>query len=225
MAKKKSSTYKKKPVQKVTKEPKKGLLEDQKEPSKNEVMFFRIGMIVITAVIVGLVVLFLINHFSSDEEESFDDYLHISHTSLTAMVQDNGDNTYGDFTYFNGVDAYEELRQLINNNDMIYFYFYYSSDVDTDIEDAINNQSAVGGIPTNTLLEDNEDEAFAAFLLIDLDSALNGELLADTELSMLNLDAEADQMLVTFDIYNPDGEFFSIEDESSDIIEIINQIG
>jgi hypothetical protein len=225
MAKKKKSTYSKKPVQQIKKEPKKGLLEEQKGPSKNEVLFFRIGMIVITAVILGLVVLFLINHFTSDDEVSYEDHIHITHTSLTAMVEDNGDNTYGDFTYFNGIDSFEDLRSLINNNDVIYFYFYYSSNINEDIEDAINNQSAVGGIPTQTLLDDNEDEAFAAFLFIDLDSASNGELMADTGLSMLELDADADEMLVTFDIYNPDGEFFSMEDDADDIIEIINQIG
>jgi len=225
MAKKKKSTYNKKPVQQIKKEPKKGLLEEQKEPSKNEILFFRIGMIVISAVVIGLVVLFLINHFSSNDEESYEDYLYITHTSLSAMVQDNGDNTYGDFTYFNGIDSYEDLRSLINNNDVIYFYFYYSSNVNEDIEDAINNQSAVGGIPTQTLLDDNEDEAFAAFLFIDLDSALNGELLGDTDLSMLELNEDADEMLVTFDIYNPDGEFFSMKDDANDIINIINQIG
>ena len=205
-------------------ETKKGLTE-AKEPSKQEILFFRIGMIAISAIIVAFAAFIVINSLlNKDEEVPYDDYVKVVQTTLDEIVKDNGDNTYGDFTYFNNYEGYENISRLINKNDVIYFYFYHSSEVDEDVQAAIEAQTMVGLIPTETLLEENEEAAFAAFIFIDLDASMNAEIFADTVISHLGLDEDENQMLVTFDIYNPDGEPFSMVDDADDIIEIINSL-
>jgi len=227
MAKKKKSTYTK-PVQtKATAkaEPKKGLTAEAKEPSKGELIFFRIGMIVILTAVVGFAAIILINWLTNKEEENpYEDYVTITQAELDYIVSDNGDNTFGDRSYFQGNDDYTDLLGLLNDNVTIYFYFYRSSDIEEDILAAILDQTSVGAIPTLTLIEDNDGESFAAFLFIDLDATANADIFSDTTLSNLGLDEESDNMLVTFDSENPDNEFFSMEDNVDDIIDIINNL-
>lgn len=229
MAKKKKSTYTKPSVKKAeakkTETKKSNVLKEAKEPSKSEILFFRIGMLIITLVVVGVLAVFLINYFTEDEDENpYEDYVSISQTTLDEIVRDNGDNTFGDRSAFQGVDDYEDLLKLLNTNEVIYFYFYYSSDIDEDILEAIEGKTSVGEIPTYTDLEDNEDSQFAAFFFIDLDSVLNTEIFSDTTISHLELDEDEDNMLVVFDTENPDNEFFSIETEVDEIVDIINGI-
>ncbi len=203
---------------------KKGLLQEAKEPTKNEILFYRIGMIAVSLVVLVFVAFILINHFTKDDTVPYEDYVTITHSSLTEIVKDNGDSTYGDFTYFNGLDGYENIADLINKNDVIYFYFYHSSAIDTDVEAAILAQTSIGLIPTATLMTDNPDASFIAFILIDLDDAANGSLIADTSISYLDLNDTDTQFLVTFDIYNPDGTPFAMEEDSAKIVDIINNL-
>lgn len=229
MAKKKKSTYTKPSVKKAeakkVETKKSNVLKEAKEPSKSEILFFRIGMLIITLVVVGVLAVFLINYFTEDEDSNpYEDYVSISQTTLDEIVRDNGDNTFGDRSAFQGVDEYEDLLKLLNTNEMIYFYFYYSSDIDEDILEAIEGKTSVGEIPTYTDLEDNEDGQFAAFFFIDLDSVLNTEIFSDTTISHLELDEDEENMLVVFDTENPDNEFFSIETEVDEIVDIINGI-
>lgn len=226
----KKSPQKKKTVQTnhVVKpvEEKKGLLTEAKEPSAKELLFVRIGMISVSAVVLVFIAFLIINQFVNNDEVPYEDYVTITHSSLNEIVKDNGDSTYGDFSYFNGMDSYANLASLINKNDVIYFYFYHSSDYDTDVEAAITSKTVLNLIPTETLMNDNEDELFVAFILIDLDEAANGALLTDTTLDYLGL-ADIDgtdniQALVTFDIYNPDGETFTTVYDQADILDIIN---
>jgi len=227
MANKKQS-FSKKPVQ--NKQPqnkveeKKSLLKEAKEPTKGEIIFFKIGMIAISVAVLAFVAFILINHFTTDDSVVYEDYIQISHSSLTEIVKDNDDTTYGDFTYFNQFEEFDNLRDLINKNDVIYLFFYHSSDYDEDIEAAIENQTMINLIPTVTLMDDNEDEVFVAFLFIDLDSIINESIISDTDLDYLGLDESDDQTLVIFDIYNGDGENFTAEEDAADIIEIINAL-
>jgi len=223
MAKKKKATYTKSKEKQVTTK-KSSVLQEQKPASKGEILFFRIGMLIVSLVVVGVIAIFAINYFTNDDDEDtnpYEDYITISQTSLDIIVVDNGNNTFGTRDDFQGYEEYEDLLRLLNSNEIIYFYFYHSSDINEDIEEALAAQTDVNGIPTYTLLDENEDEDYLAFFFIDLDSSLNAELFTDDVISHLELDEDADQMLVTFDSENEDAEFFTMESDVDEIIEII----
>lgn len=179
----------------------------KKEPSKNEIMFFRIGMwaIGLTLVVVGIVL--LVQHFMTEEEAvPYEDYMHVNVTVLKNIVKDNGDNTYGDIAYFDGKDEFADLRSVLNSNDVVYVYFYRSSDVNTDIKAAIE---AVAGIDD------------MAFFFVDLDLADSASLFTTAELTFLNLDETKDNMLLIFDF---DDTPVQLETRVSDILIEINKL-
>ena len=103
-------------------------------------------------------------------------------------------------------DDYADLRAVLNSNDFVYVYFYRSSNLDLDIKAAIE---AVANIDQ------------LSFLFIDLDLASSAELFTATEIAHLNLDAEKDNMFLTFDI---NAQTFELETRSSDIVIEINKL-
>ncbi|MBU1094157.1 MAG: hypothetical protein KKH01_06820 [Firmicutes bacterium] len=179
----------------------------KREPTKNELLFFRIGMwvIVLTFVVAGIVL--LIQHFMVEEEVvPYEDYLHVTSTDLTYLTQEDEYGVFGDFSYFDGKDDYVDLRAVINSNDFIYVYFYRSSDVDLDIK------AAIEGIT---------DFESMAFLFVDLDLTDSANLFTSAALTHLNLDSERDNMFLIFDI---NAQSFQLEVRVSDILIEINKL-
>ena len=158
------------------------------EPSKNEIMFFRIGIIVIVLTVIIGTVIVLIQYFMNNTEKElpFDDYLHLTTENLAIFVAEDGLGTFGDRDYYFNVDGFEDLHAKINQNDILYVYFYKGSNIDQEVVDAI------------LALENLED---LTFLFIDIDK--NPDIFQDARLAFLSLNSHANQMLLTFD-YDPE---------------------
>jgi hypothetical protein len=179
----------------------------QREPTKNEILFFKVGMGVIVLTFVVVAVVFLFQYLNQEEEViPYDDYLHISSSDLKYITQEDDYGVFGDFSYFNGKDEYADLRAVLNSNEFIYVYFYRSSAIDTDIQAAIDEIA-------------NIDEI--ALFFIDLDLGSSADLFTTTEIAHLNLDSEKDNMLLTFDI---NAQTFQLETRASDILLEINKL-
>jgi hypothetical protein len=183
----------------------------KKEPSKNEILFFRIGLIVIgLTVIIGAVIV-LIQYFMSTTEEvlPFDEYTHITVENLEAFVKEDEFGNFGQRDFYFGVDGYEDINEKINANDTMYVYFYRSSDLEQDVVDAI--------------LEIENLDALS-FFFIDLDN--NTAVGQVAGLSYLGLNPSASQMLLTFE-YNPvntEDPFFTVWSDTNNILIDINKL-
>ncbi|MBU1141402.1 MAG: hypothetical protein KKG64_02645 [Firmicutes bacterium] len=179
----------------------------KREPTKNELMFFRIGISVIGLTLVVLLIVFLIRYYTTEEEVGpYDDYLHINVTDLKYITQEDEYGVFGDFSYFNGIDDYADLRVVLNANDYVYVYFYRSTVMNDEITEAI---------------EALDDIDSMAFLFIDLDLVSSAELFTTTEIAHLNLDSEKDDMFLIFDI---NAQTFQLETRVSDILIEINKL-
>lgn len=175
----------------------------KREPSKNEILFFRIGMSVIALTLITVAIIFTIEYFMNDEEVPgvYDDYISITSSDLKYLTYDDGSGVYGDFSYFQGKDDYQDLLQLINDNTEIYVYFYRGTDIDEDIKELI-------------LSKDLSDKAF---FLIDLDVAQDA--LSGTDFAHLDLDLTRDNLFLTFDV---EAQTFSLEVR---VVDILREIG
>lgn len=179
----------------------------KREPTKNEIMFYRIGMSVITITLIVLAIVLVIQYSKKDEAVNpYADNLSITLTELTFITAKDDYGVYGDFTKFNGNDNYADLRAVLNTNDVVYIYFYRSSAIDTDIEAAIKN---VANLDT------------MAFLFFDLDNSANANVFTTTTLAHLNLDSTKDNQFVIFDI---NAQTFQTETRVTDIVNTINNI-
>ncbi len=175
----------------------------KREPSKNEILFFRIGMSVIALTLITVAIIFTIEYFMNDEEVPgvYDDYISITSSDLKYLTYDDGSGVYGDFSYFQGKDDYQDLLQLINDNTEIYVYFYRGTDIDEDIKELI-------------LSKDLSDKAF---FIIDLDVAQDA--LSGTDFAHLDLDLTRDNLFLTFDV---EAQTFSLEVR---VVDILREIG
>lgn len=176
----------------------------KREPTKNEILFFRAGMSVIALTLITVAIIFTIQYFMNKEDEPgvFDDYISITAEDLKNLTgYDANSGVYGDFTYFAGKDEYEDLFDLINQNTKIYIYFYSSSNLNDEIVDLIKETDLEG----------------KAFFLVDLDSEASKLQAADY--SHLNLDLERTNLLVTFDV-----ELQEFETEIR-VVDIVREIG
>ncbi|HBY65662.1 MAG TPA: hypothetical protein DEG42_04680 [Acholeplasmataceae bacterium] len=178
----------------------------KREPSKNEVMFFRIGMSVIALTLVILAIVLVIQYFVKQDEETgpFDDYISINANDLLVITQEDEYGVFGDFSYFDGKEVYEDLRTVLYSNDFIYVYFYRSSDINEELETAI---LAIEGLSD------------MAFLFVDLDTETT--LFETPGLDHLNLDDTRDNMLLIFDV---NAQEFQLEIRVSDILLEINKL-
>ncbi|OHE40898.1 MAG: hypothetical protein A2102_02630 [Tenericutes bacterium GWF2_38_8] len=178
----------------------------KREPSKNEVMFFRIGMSVIALTLVILAIVLVIQYFVKQDEETgpFDDYISINANDLLVITQEDEYGVFGDFSYFDGKEVYEDLRTVLYSNDFIYVYFYRSSDINEELETAI---LAIEGLSD------------MAFLFVDLDTETT--LFETPGLDHLNLDDTRDNMLLIFDL---NAQEFQLEIRVSDILIEINKL-
>lgn len=178
----------------------------KREPSKNEILFFRIGMSIIALTLITVAIVFTIQYFMNKEEELglFDDYIHLTASELTQLTgYDSNSGVYGDFTYFAGQETYEELYELINTNTKIYIYFYSASSPNDEIVELIKDKNWEG----------------KALFLVNLD--LQASKLGGAELSHLNLDLNRSNLLVTFDVEN---QTFSTEIRVVDIVRELGRI-
>ena len=156
---------------------------EKREPSQQEVMFFRIGMIVIMITLAIATIIMLITYFMDKENEvvPFENQMHVSQDDLIHfMIYDPTLGYVVDQDYFTKYDNYQTFRTLINNNDIIYVYFYRSSALNTS---------------TESIIEAREFEGLAFFFL-DLDYFPT--IFSNTSLSHLSLDSSLNEMLMIY---------------------------
>lgn len=156
---------------------------EKKEPSKQEIMFFRIGIIVITLTIAVAAIIMLVTYFmdKETEEQPFTDQLQITEDDLVHLMIN--DPTFGyvvDRDYFTKYDNYSEWLTMINSNDEILIYFYKSSEVNLETETIINDKDFEG----------------KTFFFLDLDVFTT--IYENENLEHLNLLVDEPEMLVIF---------------------------
>ena len=179
-----------------------------REPSKNEIMFFRIGIAVVALGLVVAAIVMIVSSFMNKEDVNpYEDYNHLTTEEFVAMTKYVNDTTYGDLDYFQGKTEYEDLRVILDQNVVFHFYFYRSSVINEDIQVEIDK------------LENIID---SSLLFIDLDGFGNSTLLEDENLAHLNLPTDVDNMLLVYNMQPDDiSEFFNLETKVSDIIDIL----
>jgi hypothetical protein len=180
-------------------------LKDKRKLTKNEVLFFRVGVTVVAIGLVVAAIVMIVNYYMGQEDVGpYDDYQHFITEELVAMTQKVNDTTYGDLDYFVGKSDYDDFRTILNENDVFYFYFYDGNNINEDIQSEIESLENISELP---------------LIFVDLSEPYNTELLTDTSLAHLNLDAEADDMLLIYDMQpeSVDG-FFELETDVNDII-------
>lgn len=161
----------------------------KREPSKNEILFFRIGISLIALTLITTAIIFTIRYFMDRNEEAgvYDDYTHVTVRELGYFMRYYPEsNSYGDFSEFDGYSEYDELRTLIDGQDKLYFYFYRSSNINEDITQALQ------------AVEDLSDKPV---LFVDMDDAQNSELFTNEWLRHLNLEDSRQSMFLIYDIY------------------------
>jgi hypothetical protein len=195
-----------KPKANQTKKTATSALNTKREPSKSEVKFFRIGLFVIAVGLVVAVIAIIVNNYMTQEEvDPYEEYNHLQTEELAAITKYVDETLYGDLDYFIGKTQYEDLRVILNQYDVFYFYFYHSSNLNEEIKAEIDKL---------------EDVADSALLFIDLDASENIILLEDTSLAHLNLTDDNDMLLV-YDMF-PEEDYFMLY---TDVEDIIDQLG
>lgn len=187
-------------------------VKTNKEPTKNEIMFFRIGISVIAIGLVVAAIIIIVNYFMGKEDVSpYEDYNHLKTEELVAITKHVDDTTYGDLDFFIGKSKYDDLRVILDKYDVFYFYFYHSSNIEKDIL---------------TEIEKLDDVVDSPLFFIDVDKISNKEELFENEdLTHLNLDSSATEMLLIYDM-SPDTleEFFRLETTIASIIDELRNL-
>jgi hypothetical protein len=186
-------------------------LKDKRNLTKNEIAFFRIGITIVGIGLVVAAIIMIVNYYMEKEDVGpYDEYQHFITEELVAMTQKINDTTYGDLDYFVGKSDYDEFRVILDENDVFYFYFYDSNHINEDIQAEIESLENISELP---------------LVFVDLSEPYNTELLTNTSLSHLNLDANADDMLLIYDMQpeSVDG-FFELETDVDDIILALQNI-
>lgn len=182
-----------------------------KAPSKNELVFFRVGVSVIAiGLIVAVIVMIVNNYMSKEDVDPYEDYNHLETEELVAITKYVNSTTYGDLDFFVGKSKYDDLRVILNKYDVFYFYFYHSESINKDILAEIEKLENVEKLP---------------LLFIDLDDIGNIALFEETDLTHLNLVATADYMLLTYDMSPATvDDFFKLETSVSNIVTELGKI-
>jgi hypothetical protein len=186
-------------------------LKDKRTLTKNEILFFRVGVTVVAIGLVVAAIIMIVNYYMGREDVGpYDEYQHFTTEEIVAMTQKINDTTYGDLDYFVGKSDYDEFRVVLNDNEVFYFYFYDGSNINEEIQTEIESLENISDLP---------------LIFVDLSDALNAELLTNASLSHLNLDAEADDILLIYDMQpeSVDG-FFELETDVDDIILALQNI-
>lgn len=197
------------PQKEVSKKQELAKTSPKREPSKNEILFYRLGLSIVVLTIITVAIIFTIQFFMNKNEEvgPFDDYQHLTGSDLQNLTFNDGFGSFGDFTYFSDLEDYEDMYEKIMSNAYIYVYFYRSSELNTEVEELIK-----------TL--DLEDKAF---FFIDLD--LYGEaIFANQTIAHLNLESERTHMLLTFDVDGDDPQTFRVDYVTNQIKITLNNL-
>ncbi len=178
----------------------------KREPTKNEMMFYRIGMGVITITLIVLAIVLVIQYSKTDDVVvPYEDNIQITTNDLKYITQEDEYGVYGNFSYFDGQDDYADLRSVLNSNNFVYMYFYRSTDINEDIQAVIDSLSNIDSM---------------AFLFFDLDGYSNTTVFDTAELNHLYLDSTKDNMFLIFDI---NAQTFQLETRVSDILIELNK--
>ena len=186
-------------------------LKDKRNLTKNEIAFFRIGITIVGIGLVVAAIIMIVNYYMEKEDVGpYDEYQHFITEELVAMTQKINDTTYGDLDYFLGKSDYDTFRVILDENDVFYFYFYDSNNINEEIQAEIESLENISELP---------------LIFVDLSEPYNTELLTNASLSHLNLDANADDMLLIYDMQpeSVDG-FFELETDVDDIILALQNI-
>lgn len=186
-------------------------VKSKREPSKSEIKFFRIGIAVIAiGLVVAAIVMIVNNYMTQEDVDPYADFNQLQTEELVAITKYVNDTTYGDLDYFIGKTQYEDLRVILDQYDVFYFYFYHSSELNAEIQAEIDK------------LEDVVD---SPLLFVDLDASENIILFEDTNLTHLNLDADQNDMLLVYDV-QPESieDFFMLYTDVADIIEQLGNL-
>lgn len=205
MAKKQTNNANKNQKSKQTKNNVVNKKNQKRELTKNEIMFFRIGVSVIAIGLVVAAIVMIVNYYMRNEEVNpYEDYLHFQTEELVAMTQKIDNTTYGNPDYFLGKSEFDDFRVILNENEVFYFYFYHGSAINEDIQAEIEALADIEQLP---------------LIFINLEHTANAALFEEANLSHLGLDAEADDMLLIYDMQpsSTDG-FFQLETNVEDII-------
>jgi len=180
---KKKNTNQKTAPKKVASKGELAKTNPRREPSKNEILFYRIGIMVVLITIVTVAIIFTIQYFMNQEEETFvfEDQIHITDMDLKYLTYfDENSGVYADFSYFIGREDKEEILRLINANDTIYIYFYRGSNLQDEVIDKIESLN----------LEN------VAFFVLNMD--LYQSIFTDQTIGHLELTEDKNQVLVKF---------------------------
>lgn len=206
---------KKKPIKQAAKEQR-----NPREASPKEILFFKIGMSVIGLAVIIIAIIFIVQYYvDKTPEDPYQDYVVITVDELLLLTKDF-DGTYGDPDALRQ-DGYENVNTLYQSNDNFYVFFYHSSEVNEEIVSAVKANTGADNIPTLALLEDEPDNQYQSLFFIDLDDATNASLFENAEFSHLELDAEAENMLLTF-TYNENS--FDLTIDINEILQTISNL-
>ncbi|MBU1143306.1 MAG: hypothetical protein KKH92_06645 [Firmicutes bacterium] len=177
----------------------------KREASKNEILFFRLGISIIALTLITVAIIFTIRYFMNEDEEEviYEDLIHITTDDLKYLTYDDGSGVYGDFAHFNGLTDKEDIANVINTNNLIYVYFYRSSAINEEIQALIEALDLDG----------------KAFLLLDLDK--NADVFELAEKGDFTLDNTRDNMFL---IFNVEEQTFQLELRVVDIVREINKL-
>ncbi len=183
----------------------------KRELTKNEIMFFRVGVSVIAiGLVVAAIVIIINSYMNGNEKNPYEDYLHFETEELVAMTQRIDNTTYGDLDYFIGKSQFDDFRVILNQYNVFYFYFYSSKNINEEIQETIEGLEDIENLP---------------LIFINLDDPWNVELLENANLTHLNLNTSADDMLLIYDMQPAStDEFFRVETDIDDIVQELGNI-
>jgi hypothetical protein len=205
-SKQKSKNYQKqdKPAMMSSTKKTKEVSARHREPSKQEMMFFRIGISVIALLVVTVSIVFAIRYFmeKTEEEGPTQQFQHVTAVDLENMFMIDELNTspYVNDDYFVGKDIFQKLI-----NHTVYYIFIYRSSLieDTEYLTMIESIPNIENIP---------------FFMVDLDR--NPGLRTNTKLQHLGMSATHDFQLIIFDSenLNDDESHFTVWTRERDIV-------
>jgi hypothetical protein len=185
-------TNTKKPIQGNTKKTNTKQNKQKVEPkrpemSKKELMFYRGGMLIILLTVIVVTVVLVVRYIATNEQEDkpYENYIQLVNAEVRELTFVRGDGQYGDFTFFYNKPEYAEIARVIDSNDILYFYFYRSSDINDDITEAIKG------------IEGFED---LAFFFIDIDRLSNRDIFENPDLAHLPLNSTRNHQLIQFNV-------------------------
>ncbi|MFA5474073.1 MAG: hypothetical protein WC225_00900 [Acholeplasmataceae bacterium] len=200
------------PTPKKTSQPVTQKKKEKQPMTKNEALFFKVGIVVVVLAIIAAVIIMIVNTYLHQAPENpFEDYLHFDTTELVEMMKETDDPTiFGDQDYFYGKTQYEQFRTLLNSNTVFYFYFYRSDQINEDLK---------------TLFESMENINDRPIIFIKTDAIRNLALFEDAGLMHLGLPKEEVNILLTFNTEPEtlDG-FFQIETDVAEMITILENM-